>query len=294
MDANIFNIINLGPLMNLTSGSPTIKIGLIDGPVLTNHTDINHENIYEIPGDISGVCTILNSVSCNHGTFIAGIIKAKRGSNAPAICPNCTLLIRPIFTEETNSRETIPSTTPQKLASAVFDCINAGARIINLSLALAHPSSKEEIELEDALNYAAKKGVIIVAAAGNQGTVGSTAITRHPWVVPVVACDNNGNIMQLSNLGSSVGRNGLSAPGENIISLGVGENAVTFSGTSAAAPFVAGAIALLWSLFPNLDGSIIKHAIGIVNKRRSIVPPVINAMLSFEYLKVHYPQKSVA
>lgn len=294
MEINKFNIINLAPLMNLTSGSPTIKIGLIDGPVLISHTDINIENVYEVPGDISSVCKILNSVACNHGTFIAGILKGKRGSIAPAICPDCTLLMRPIFTEEINSRETIPSTTPQKLASAIFDCIYAGARIINLSLALAHPSSKGELELEDALNYAAKKGVIIVAAAGNQGTVGSTAITRHPWVIPVVACDNNGKIMQLSNLGNSVGRNGLSAPGENIVSLGVEGIPVTFSGTSAAAPFVTGAIALLWSQFPNLEASIIKHAIGIVNKRRSIVPPIIDAMLSFEYLKVHYPQKLVA
>ena len=49
-------------------------------------------------------------------------------------------------------------------------CIEADARCINLSLALAQPSSKGERELEQVLDYATKRGVIIVAAAGNQGT----------------------------------------------------------------------------------------------------------------------------
>ena len=49
----------------------------------------------------------------------------------------------------------------------------------------------------------------MVAAAGNQGTLGSSAITRHPWVIPVVACDLRGRPMNESNLGSSIGRRGL-------------------------------------------------------------------------------------
>ena len=60
----------------------------------------------------------------------------------------------------------------------------------------------------------------MVAAAGNQGTVGSSVITRHPWVIPVIACDLQGRPTTESNLGSSIGRRGLAAPGENIASLG--------------------------------------------------------------------------
>jgi hypothetical protein len=59
-----------------------------------------------------------------------------------------------------------------------------------------------------------------VAAAGNQGTLGSTAITRHLWVIPVVAYDLQGRPMDQSNLGSSIGRRGLGAPGDRITSLG--------------------------------------------------------------------------
>ncbi len=288
------DLINLRYLMNRTSGSPNIRIGLIDGPISINHPDLNKENIHEIPGTLSGNCSKADSIACGHGTFIAGILKAKRGSYAPAICPDCTLLIRPIFSEHTIRNDSIPFTTPNKLAIAITDCINAGSRLINLSLAIANPTSKGERELEDALNYSANRGVLIVAAAGNQGTIGSTAITRHPWVIPVIACKNSGNPMQLSNLGNSIGRHGLMAPGENIPSLGSNNDPVTFSGTSVATPFITGIIALLWSEFPKVPASVIKQAVCIVNNRRSITPPLINAITAFEYLNSRYIQKAVA
>jgi subtilisin family serine protease len=85
--------------------------------------------------------------------------------------------------------EQTPCASPQELVAAIFQCIDAGARVINLSLALAEPSAKREPFLEEALNQAARRSVIVVAAAGNQGTLGSSAITRHPWVIPVIACE---------------------------------------------------------------------------------------------------------
>jgi subtilisin family serine protease len=86
----------------------------------------------------------------------------------------------------------MPRATPKELAAAIAECIAAGARVVNLSLALAGPSINGEQSLEDALNRAVSQGVIVAAAAGNQGTLGSSAITRHPWVIPVVACDLGG------------------------------------------------------------------------------------------------------
>ena len=90
----------------------------------------------------------------------------------------------------------MPSATPEELAEAIIDSVDAGARVINLSSALVRPSPKGESKLEEALNHAAQRGVITVAAAGNQGTVGSSAITRHPWVIPVAACDIQGRPLQ--------------------------------------------------------------------------------------------------
>jgi hypothetical protein len=148
-------LVKLTALMERTSGSPEVKIGLIDGPVVTQHADLaSGEHLREIPGNNGATCTQANSTACLHGTFVAGILSAKRNSLAPAICPNCTLLIRPIFTEMTFGREHMPSATPVELAAAIIACIDAGARVVNLSLGLAQPSTKGVQALEEALNHA--------------------------------------------------------------------------------------------------------------------------------------------
>ena len=74
-----------------------------------------------------------------------------------------------------------------------------------MSVALSHQSTGLG-DLKEALDYSAKRGVIILAAAGNKGTLESSVITSHPWVIPVAACDSQGRLMKESNLGSSIGR----------------------------------------------------------------------------------------
>lgn len=272
--------------MKRTRGSPEVKIGLIDGPVVTRHADLAIDYLHEIPGNNGAACTQANSAACLHGTFVAGILSAKRNSPAPAICPDCSLLIRPIFSETTLGREHMPSATPKELAAAIIECIEAGARVINLSLALAQPSIKEEKALEEALNQAIRRNVVIVAAAGNQGALGSSAITRHPWIIPVVACDFQGRPTNESNLGSSIGRRGLSAPGEGITSIGANGSPLTLGGTSVAVPFVTGAIALLWSEFPAATAAQIKLAVtqAFTPRRASVVPPLLDATAAYQIL----------
>jgi subtilisin family serine protease len=282
--------------MERATGSPGVKIGLIDGPVVTQHPGLTGERLREIPTENGATCTQANSTACLHGTFVAGILSAKRNSPAPAICPDCTLLIRPIFAETTWGRDHMPSATPQELAAAIIDCIDAGARVINLSLALAQPSIKGEQALEEALNQAIRRGVIVVAAAGNQGTLGSSAITRHPWVIPVVGCDLRGRPMNESNLGASIGRRGLSAPGDSVTSLGAEGQPLTLSGTSVAAPFVTGAIVLLWSEFPAASAAQIKLAVtqAVAPRRASVVPPLLDAMAAFQVLSMANVRRRIA
>jgi subtilisin family serine protease len=239
------DLVKLTALMERTSGQPEMMVGLLDGPVATNHPDLESEHIREMPGSIRGVCTQTKSVACLHGTFVAGILCAKWSANAPAICPNCTLLVHPIFAETQSGSLHMPSATPEELAAAILDSIKAGARVLNLSVALVRPSPAGQRELEEALDYAARRGVIAVAASGNQGAVGSSAIPRHPWAIPVVAYDLRGRPISQSNLGGSIGRRGLGAPGDDVTSLEADGRSITFGGTSVAVPFVTGAIALL-------------------------------------------------
>ena len=290
---NHLDLVKLTALMEHTSGQPEIMVGLLDGPVATNHPDLASEHIREIPGSIRGVCTQTKSVACLHGTFVAGILCAKRGSVAPAICPNCTLLVRPLFAETQIGSPQLPSTTPEELAAAILDSIKAGARVLNLSVALVHPSSTGQRELEEALSYAARRGVIAVAAAGNQGAVGSSAITRHPWVIPVVAYDLRGRPINQSNLGGSIGRRGLGAPGDDVTSLGADGGPITFGGTSVAVPFVTGAIALLWSQFPTATAAEMKFAITQVStqRRTTIVPPLLDAWAAYQLLMTMYERR---
>src|SRR5215470_8053270 len=93
------DLVKLTALMERSSGKPEMMIGLIDGPVAMNHPDLATENIREVSGKLRGTCAQANSTACMHGTFVAGVLCAKKNSAAPAICPNCTLLVRPIFAE---------------------------------------------------------------------------------------------------------------------------------------------------------------------------------------------------
>jgi subtilisin family serine protease len=276
-------LVRLPPLMSRGQGRREVAVALIDGPVALHHPDLSQSTLKEIPGAVGGSCLRRESVACMHGTFVAGMLVARRGAQAPAICPGCTLILRPIFTES-NGNSQMPSATPEELATAVNDVIAAGAKVINLSAAIAQPSSRGEHQLEQALDYAAQRGVLVVAAAGNQGTVGSSAITRHPWVIPVIGCDLQGRPTAESNLGSSIGRWGLAAPGENIVSLGTDGKPQTSGGTSAAAPFVTGAIALLWSEFPSAGAARIKLAVTQAGRppRRTIAPPLLDAWAAYE------------
>jgi subtilisin family serine protease len=89
-----------------------------------------------------------------------------------------------------------------------------------------------------------------------------------------------------SSLGRSIGIGGLGGPGEGVVSLGIDGQSVIFEGTSVATPFVTGAAALLWSLFPSASGAEIKAALlnAGIGSRRSVTPPLLNAWRAYETL----------
>jgi subtilisin family serine protease len=268
-------LVGLATLMGLSQGRPEIAFGLIDGPVAMDHADLAGRPIREVPAELSGACSHANSLACRHGTAVAGILSARRGLPAAGICPDCVLLLRPIFGESSPANGDVPSATPEELAGAVVECVQAGARVLNLSAALTQSSSEGEPALQEALDYTGLRGDITVAAAGNHGAVGSSAITRHPSVISVAACDLRGRPLRESNLGISIGRRGLTAPDDGIVSLGTNGSPQMFGGTNAAAPFVTGAVALAWSEFPNAGAPEIKHAITQAGASRRKIVEVI-------------------
>ena len=159
-------------------------------------------------------CRRSTSDACSHGTFVAGILVARRGSDAPAICPGCTLLVYPVFLERGLAGAPTSTPTAADLASAIVESIDAGAKVLNLSLAVTHPSPAQRRELRAAMDHAARREVFVVAAVGNEGSLGGAPITSHPWAVPAVAYDIDGRPAVYSNLGLSIGKRGVGAPGE--------------------------------------------------------------------------------
>lgn len=283
---NPLQLVRLPSLTQLTSGRADILIGLIDGPVAQTHPDLAGAQLRELAGASASACLQTDDIACRHGTFVAGILCGARKSAAPSICPDCTLLVRPIFGAARAEMGEMPSATPEELAAAIFECVAGGASVLNLSVAVISPSGKSERMLEEVFNYALSRGVLIVAAAGNQDTISSSVITRHPWVIPVTACDQQGGPLGGSNLAPSLGRRGLSAPGDRITSLDPAGTTLTLSGTSFAVPFVTGAIALLWSAFPDALAADVKLAViqSGAGTRTSVVPPLLNAAAAYQIL----------
>ena len=80
--------------MNRTSDRPAVTVGLLDGPVALEQPDLMTDHIRRIASSASSTCTQSTGPACVHGLFVAGILSARRGPAALAICSDCTLLPR--------------------------------------------------------------------------------------------------------------------------------------------------------------------------------------------------------
>jgi serine protease len=126
-----------------------------------------------------------------------------------------------------------------------------GADIINTSWG----SSYSSITGQNVINYALNKGCIVVASAGNDYMEKNNYPAAYPGVVNVAATNNNDLKSGFSNYGSAIT---ISAPGESIYSTYINGSYNTLSGTSMAAPLVAGLLALMQSYNPSMpDASLI-------------------------------------
>ncbi len=172
-----------------------------------------------------------------HGSHVAGIA-AGGGNNATGIAGICwDAQIIPIKVLDSSGDGTYSN-----VARGIIWAVDRGAEIINLSLG-ATPQSQT---LEDAVNYAIERGVILVAATGNAGMNGVFYPAAYPGVVAVAAVDQENKRAVFSNYGPQVD---LSAPGVSIYSTIPGGSYSYRSGTSMSAPMVTGSIALISELF---------------------------------------------
>jgi len=126
------------------------------------------------------------------------------------------------------------------LAEAIYYAVDQGAQVINLSLG----SVDEPRVVAEAIDEALGQGVIVTAAAGNTGQATPEYPASHIGVLSVAATNANDQKSDFSNYGATVR---ISAPGTKIVSAFPGGGRRAWSGTSMAAPWVAGTAALLLS-----------------------------------------------
>ncbi|MFU8779848.1 MAG: S8 family serine peptidase [Kiritimatiellia bacterium] len=134
------------------------------------------------------------------------------------------------------------------VAKGIRAAVDAGARIINLSIG----TRGESRMLAEAVRYAQEKGVLLVASAGNEGVSRVSYPAAYDGVLSVAAIDADERHLYFSNRGDRVD---VAAPGVGVMVMLDGVGSVSFSGTSAAAPFVTATAGLALGLHDALDGA---------------------------------------
>lgn len=198
-----------------------------------------------------------------HGTAMAGIIAghghgAGNGDGVMGIAPEAKILpVRVILEDGDPARARARSTRGNALADGIRWAADHGADVINLSLGDDSKSAHPEAGEDEAVQYALKKGTVVVASAGNGGEKGDhiSYPAAYPGVIAATAVDRYGTRASFSTRRWYAT---VSAPGDDVIIADPDHKYYEGWGTSAAAAFVSGAVALLKAAHPGLTPAQIK------------------------------------
>ncbi len=247
-------------------------VAIIDTGVDTEHPEL-HNKIWTNPGEIDNgidddnngyvddiygydISDDDNDVSdyMGHGTHCAGIVTAVTDNaiGVSAVCPDAEIMPVKIF----------PNAFVTNLVEGILYAANMGADVVNMSLGQLYPS----ILLDQTLEYAQKKGVVLCAATGNFGSSLHVFPALSPYVIAVGATNDSDHVTSFSSYGDHID---LVAPGKDILSLRA-EGTDMYApkepdvhifdsiyyisdGTSMACPHAVGVAAYLKAIAPGID-----------------------------------------
>ncbi len=234
-----------------SEGDEAITIAVLDTGVELEHPELTHSlqsgydfvNILDGAEDFIGDYIEADEVAddeVGHGTHVAGIVVGQGKSMPRGVAPKCKLIpIRVLAAMEKQGR---------KMGAGLIDNINVGVKyavdqgadVINMSLGVRHEGGG--LPHQEVIDYATRKGVTIVAASGNDGQQQMYYPGAFESVIAVGAMNINGDVAEFSTYGDQVS---FIAPGVDIYSTYLDGEYAFSTGTSHAAPFVTGAVALL-------------------------------------------------
>jgi thermitase len=216
-----------------TSGSSSIIIAILDTGVDGSHEDLVNNlvsgwNIYGNNSDTSDVN--------GHGTSVAGVAGAQgnNGIGVAGVCWSCKIM--PIRVTDANA-----STTYSLLASGLTWAADHGARVANMSFKTSDNST-----VKSAAQYFQTKGGVVTSGAGNDSTLNTSP--DNPYILTASATNESDALSSYSTYGNNLD---VAAPaGGQTTQRGGGYTYM--AGTSMSAPVVAGIVALVLSVNPNL------------------------------------------
>jgi len=252
---------------DVTTGSADVIVAVVDTGVDSSHEDLAEQLLRdEESGAVIGYDFINDDPDPEddngHGTHVAGIIGAVAGNERGVAGLSWHVSILPVKVLSANGAGSYFA-----VASGIVWAADHGAQVINLSLSGRMPSET----LEAAVRYAWEKGAVLTCSAGNGGSPVPTYPAAYPECLTVAASDMKDRPAPFTNFGA--GWVDLAAPGVYILSTmpdsavllntsyGFHEGYEALSGTSMAAPHVAGLAALLWTTEYGVDNASVRARI---------------------------------
>lgn len=238
---DLATIPGLAELWSQTIGDPRIRVAVLDGPVDLGHPAFagarlrSAEGLWPLEEDFDGP-------KARHGTHVSSIVFGRHDGPVKGVAPGCSGVSVATFSDSRRR------TSQLDVARAIELAVESGAHVINISGGELSSSGEAEDFLERAVRMCAQRNVLVVAAAGNDGCFCDHVPAALESVLAVGALDDAGTPLASSNWGATYADHGILAPGENVLGAVPGGMVTRSTGTSFAAPIVAGVAALLLSM----------------------------------------------
>ncbi|MFL5936142.1 MAG: S8 family serine peptidase, partial [Gaiellaceae bacterium] len=241
----VFEAVDLPLAWDVTTGSPDVVIAVVDSGVDASHPDL----VGAVDQGYDFVDRDTDATDGDgHGTGVAGIAAARANNavGAAGVCWSCRILPLRVLGPEGFALQTT-------MADAVDYAVVHGAAVVNVSLY----GGNHNVRLEDAIVRARRAGVVVVAAAGNEGSTIREYPAAFSAALSVGATAGDGRLAGYSNRGDWVK---FAAP-TCVVTTQIGGGFGAGCGTSGATPLVAGIAALLRARAPFASVSQIESAL---------------------------------